>query len=580
MKKGSGCVTIFGGIFFLIGLGIFIWGLSSAYDIWRSGDWVPVSAQVSSIDQTVSTDDEGTTTYGVTGHYEYEFQGQKYQSSQLSFYGGTDNIGSYQQNLFLRLNSAEQGGRTVSAFVNPEDPTEAVIDRTMRWGMLGFQGIFLLVFGGVGLGIMIFAWRSGRKLQRQQALQGEHHSEPWLWREEWQSNRLSANTRSGFLFLLFFAIIWNAISLPGVIAVMQEGNLMDEPAKLLVFLFPLVGLVLLAIAVTLYLRHKKYGQTELVLTDMPFAIGGNTRGQVIVRGPLETNAEAVISLTCQRKYQTGTGKNRTTRTTILWQSDQRAYAESQFDGSHHFEFNFEIPKGQPQSNDSNPSDKIEWVLLIERKQPGVDLKLNFDVPAFVVAHREAIEPADEDLFMSADSKNAFNENGAGSMAGDWRQLGIVERINNLGTSYYFPALRQKSAAISMLIFGLIFSGVGFGSYFMGAPIIFLIAFGLIGLLMLYFSLNVMFYRTEVTVGSGTLHVAGGLLSTGQTQAVPRSSIKDILSRSNMSVGNKSYYNIYAELNDGKKIVLAKYLMHSGDIDAFINRLKRELGMIR
>ncbi|WP_223671299.1 DUF3592 domain-containing protein [Kangiella shandongensis] len=576
MKKGSGCATIFGGIFFLAGLGIFAWGLSSAYDIWRSGDWVPVSAQVSAIDQTVSTDDEGSTTYGVTGHFQYEFQGQQYQSNQLSFYSGTDNIGHYQQELYYRLNSAEEKGRTVTALVNPEDPTQAVVDRTMRWGMLGFQSIFLLVFGGVGLGIMIFAWRSGRKLQRQQGLQDEHHSEPWLWREEWQSNRLSANTRSGFLFLLFFAIVWNGISLPGVIAVMQEGNLMDKPEKLLVFLFPLVGLILLAIAVTLYLRHKKYGQSQMVLKDMPFAIGGKTRGEVMVRGPLEMNAEAVITLTCQRKYKTGTGKNRSTRTTILWQSDQRTYAENQFDGSHRFEFNFDIPKNQPQSDDSNPSDKIEWVLLIERKQPGVDLKLAFDVPAFVVAHREAIEPAEEDLFMSTDSDNSFSDNGAG----DWRRLGIEETINNLGTSYYFPALRQKSAAISMLIFGLVFSGAGVGSYFMGAPIIFLIAFGLIGLLMLYFSLNVMFYRTEVTVGSGTLHVAAGLLSADQTQAIPRSSVKDISSRSNMSVGNKRYYNIYAELNDGKKVVLAKYLTHSADIEGFIDKLKRELGMTR
>ncbi|AOE50541.1 DUF3592 domain-containing protein [Kangiella sediminilitoris] len=577
MKKGVGCLTVFGAIFFIAGIGIFLSGVSESYDVWRSQEWRPVMVELSSVEQTVSTDDEGSTTYGVEGRFQYEYQGQSYTSNQMSFYSGTDNIGGFQKNLYRKLNSAKKQNRPIRAYVNPEDPSEAVIDRTMRWGMLGFHSIFLLVFGGVGLGIIIASLRSGRKLNKQKALQAEHEAEPWLWKEEWQTNHFKSNTSRSFWFLLVFSIIWNVISVPAVIGVMNEGGLREEPAKLLVFLFPLVGIILLSSAVTLYLRHKKYGSSELIVEETPFAIGGTTSGELLINGPIEGNGEVMLSLTCQRKYQTGTGKNRTTRTTIIWQSDRRAYAENRYDGSHRLKFSFDIPKGVPQSNSKNPSDKIEWIFRAERKQPGVDLKLDYEVPAFNVAHREAIEPAEEDLFMSS-SKQSSSGSGNGTMAGDWTRLGIVESVNNWGTSYTFPAFRHKGAALSTVLFGLIFSAIGIGSYFGDASIIFLIMFCLFGFVIFYFGLKFMLYKSEVTVGSGALHVANGMLGTGSKTKISRSEVADITSSTNMSVGNKSYYNVQAELTNGKKVAIAKYLTHTGDVDAFIHKLKQELGM--
>ena len=36
-------------------------------------------------------------------------------------------------------------------WVNPDAPGESIIDRDIRWGLVGFKSIFLFVFGGVGL---------------------------------------------------------------------------------------------------------------------------------------------------------------------------------------------------------------------------------------------------------------------------------------------------------------------------------------------------------------------------------------------------------------------------------------------
>lgn len=161
-KAGAGCLTVFGGIFFVVGVGIFLWGLVSIYDAYQARSWQPVEATITRVEQVISRGDDSTT-YGVNGAFQYQYAGQTYTSSQLNFYTGTDNIGSYQQDFYYRLKQAKENNRTVTAFVNPDNPNEAVIDKEIRWGMLGFHSIFLFVFGGVGLGIMLAGRFAKRK---------------------------------------------------------------------------------------------------------------------------------------------------------------------------------------------------------------------------------------------------------------------------------------------------------------------------------------------------------------------------------------------------------------------------------
>jgi len=51
-------------------------------------------------------------------------------------------------------------GDTILIYINPDDPSDAVIDRGARWAMIGFKSIFLFVFGGIGLGLLNFIWRA------------------------------------------------------------------------------------------------------------------------------------------------------------------------------------------------------------------------------------------------------------------------------------------------------------------------------------------------------------------------------------------------------------------------------------
>ncbi|GAA4350560.1 DUF3592 domain-containing protein [Kangiella taiwanensis] len=568
MKKGTGCLTVFGGIFFLAGLGIFLWGLYASINVWRAQDWSQVDAEAISLNQVTSTND-GSTTYGVQGTYRYHFNGKDYQSEQISFYSGTDNIGDYQQQLYSKLNRARNQQR-LTAFVNPENPEESVLDRTMRWGMLGFYSIFLVVFGGVGLGIILWSRWGAKRLAEKEALQETHSEEPWLWRKEWQGNDFRCQTKSAYKVMLGFAIIWNLISLPGAIGVLHEGNYFKEPLQLLVFLFPLVGIGLIAITVIYYRREKAFGDSKLVLNETPLVIGGRNKGTVIIDGDLKSS-EVMLTLTCQRVTRRRTGKETRTTTKILWQDDQRLAVKQHQSQQFAVDFEVKIPEGWPESSDSDVNNKIEWVLKVEQKQKGPDLQLMFELPAFVVAHRLDAELPEDDLFVQPESYDS-----ASSKGGDWRYLDIVESFSNHGREYYFRPFRHKAVGISTFIIGLVFSSIGVGIFMAESSYLFLIAFGGIGLLLLSIGLHVIFFKSRIAVSSGALICRKGTLFN-KTYRFDKSDIQSISRGSNMSSGDKKYYHIAVNSKDGRKEVIAKYLLNSNDVDDFIQHLNNELG---
>lgn len=568
MKKGSGCLMVFGGVFFLAGVGIFIWGLLSSYDVWRGQNWQPVSAKIMSLELVTSTGDNSTS-YGVKGSYQYQYQGNSYQSNQISFYPGTDNIGSYQKDLHWKLQRARNNQKNVTAYVNPDEPSESVLDRTMRWGMLGFQSIFLFVFGGVGLGIMLWARWGSKKLEKTRTLKELHEDEPWLWREEWQGRYVHSTNKSAYKFIAFFAAIWNLISLPATIAVIHEGNLLKEPLKLLVFLFPLVGLVMIGVAVLYYLRDKKYGESKVELKQMPLAIAGKSSGTVIINGDI-AHQEVMLTLSCQRVVRRRTGKETRTTTTLVWQDDQRLQARQIQPNEYRLDFNIKIPKGLPESSNSDPNNKIEWLLKVEQKQKGPDLKIMFELPAFVVAHRLEEEPIAEDLF----SEQSVSQSEA--KGGDWRYLGIVESYNNYGKEYYFKPFRHKGLGIATLLFGLIFTAIGAGIFIADTSWLFLIVFGGFGLVVLLIGVNILLFRSRISTSSGSLQCRKGAIIP-RNYSFNTAEIDDIVRDSNMSSGDKRYYHVAVKTTAGKKEVIAKHLLKSNDVDDFIAQLKSDIG---
>ena len=127
---------LFPGVFLVAGLAVmFFVGLKPVFQYWHSSSWdrVPATVLSSTLNRSYS---DGSTTYSVSARYRYDYNGRSYANDTVSQYGGSDNFDDYWQRLASRLESARSRGRTVMAWVNPANPSEAFLDRTLRWGSL------------------------------------------------------------------------------------------------------------------------------------------------------------------------------------------------------------------------------------------------------------------------------------------------------------------------------------------------------------------------------------------------------------------------------------------------------------
>ena len=186
------------------------------YDGNRANDWVRVKADLQ--------------TYGNgTISYTYKFGEKTYVGDRLgsSVIGGTDNMDSWHEDVDAYLSEAKTGGKPIHIWVNPDNPKESMLDRSIRWKFLMFASVFGLAFGGVGLGAfiaMIVTLLPEGVKKRAPKLRKDVKDVGALW---------------GFTFF------WSVISFPVAILFIPQIVEDGEWLGLIVLLFPLVGVLLI-----------------------------------------------------------------------------------------------------------------------------------------------------------------------------------------------------------------------------------------------------------------------------------------------------------------------------------------------
>lgn len=144
------------------GLGILLFMTAPmVYDWARMQTWHSVPAQVESAALQSQKSSKGSTSYSVSTHYRYQVDGVEYTGSRASLTTRADNIGSFQEQLCYRLQSAERRGEPVPVWVNPAQPTESIVDRSLRPGLLALQLGLALAFGAFGGHLLV---RMGRTM--------------------------------------------------------------------------------------------------------------------------------------------------------------------------------------------------------------------------------------------------------------------------------------------------------------------------------------------------------------------------------------------------------------------------------
>ena len=532
--------------------------------------WTPVQATVTQAGyETHSGDDSDT--YEAYAHYTYAIRGQLYYGDRVSLAGGADNIGDYQQDLGNRLRDALHRQVPVTAYVNPADPTDAVIDREIRWGLVGFKAIFLFVFGGVGLGMMVWSILAPKEKDKSDP---RYADAPWLANDAWQSPVIRSGSKSAMWFAWGFALFWNLVSSPLPFVIRRELVENGNTLALVGLLFPLVGAGLLYWAVTRTLEWRRFGPAPVTLDPFPGSIGGHVGGTIDVRLPHDPGHRFSLTLTSLKSYESGSGDNRSRKESAQWQDTQVAHASAGPNGTR-LSFRFDVPDGLRASDATQDNDTYYlWRLSLRAALAGTDIDRDYEIPVYATG----VESKALAGFPVESAKSEQREIDLQAI----REL-VDVRHDMHGKRLLYPMGRHLWNGLIGMLIGAVFAGAGWFLAMREAHWIMGSVFGLVGSLIAVSGFYYLFNSLEVIQSGGTVRTVRRILGIPVKRAeFLRSDFLRFERKSTMQTqsGNRHvmYYTLYGLRQNGSKLVLGEGFRGANQADAAAAFLARELGL--
>lgn len=385
-------------------------------------------------------------------------------------------------------------------------------------------------------------------------------NKPWLSEKKWAENRIASGSKIEHYFLWGFAIIWLLLTSP-ILFDFDEiwRKTQRDPITGVAFLFPLVGVGLLVAAFRSTQKWLKFGRTPLVLDPFPGALGGHVGGTIETTITFDPEMIGNVTLQCLHSYVSGTGKNRSRKEKVKWQTDGICHVQPGQLGAT-FSFRFDVPDDLPITDLEKGASYYLWRVLVNAKLDGPDFSRSYNIPVFNTGESSVtLLEGTEDHHATVDA----------AMVG-------VESIANIetipgGLQAYFPAFQRPAMGISAVMFGLIFAAAGIGAGYGGAPLIFPVVFSLMGGLIALFGVFYLGKSLQIQVTNEGVtsrrFLFGYPLSTKQMTAskIAKLAIKD---GATMSSGRKTtvFYQLVAESADGMKLPLAERLTSRAEVE--------------
>jgi hypothetical protein len=378
MKSRSRTASIFLLFFGLpfAGVGLFVGSL--AYRATAEGEqmrqWQVVTGRLLETELVTSRGDKSTT-YRATARYRYVVDGRPYEGERVGLHRGSDNIGAWHADRHRELQQALREGGAIPVYVNPADPSQAVLFPGARRELLWFYALFGGVFALAGLGISTGGVVAFIKSRSSGRLAAAFPAEPWRWRADWAAGRVRSSTRAAAIGLMCFAVFWSVFVSVFLILALQNPRDVPVPAWVVIGLFQCIGLALLAWSVRSLLVAKRYGAAIFHLASVPGVLGGSLAGVVALPSYAEPYESYRVSLACERQVRRG--KNTSTET--VWSAEREldpAALPARMDGVQ-VPVLFGLPLDLPPSG-----HPVTWRLRVRAKQPGVDVDVQFEVPVF------------------------------------------------------------------------------------------------------------------------------------------------------------------------------------------------------
>lgn len=580
----------------------------TAWPMWQTwkdaNHWQPVTARLLAIHGS-DTDSRAD--------YQYDYGGSSYQGNRVSLAGFKDNIGSYHRDIQDRLRQVLRDGGLLQIWVNPDYPSQAVIDRDMRWGLFALVSGFCSTFALIGLLVVLASlrslgkspepgrprlWEMRKAWKQAQGTDGntqsfvefcEQHYAPddtadnsdtppadWRARKGWEQAVIRSDAGKSQWFYWIFCVLWNAVSTPLLFVLPGEvsgGNY----AALFGLLFPLVGLILLYMAILRSLEFRRFGRVLLHMDPYPGAIGGHVGGYLqLTRLDYQHASEArelSVKLECVYSYVSGSGKNRSRREKIKWAEQGRPRVARAAEGVN-LEFRFGVPADLPQADVEHSGAYHFWRLTVNADIPGVDLGRSYNIPVFATGATS--NHGQHDISAQVAARRQQESDAArlaiGSGKFDIEGLSRALRFSNEGDRIRmrYPMFRNKLLTLFAAIFG---GGFGFACYSMaemasdgglfGAFIfVFAIPFFLVALVASIAALYLPFNNLRVDIRQGEASVLRRwLIIPIYRRRLQRGDIRHLELKRSGSTGQGvdkiEHFKIRAEDANGSKVTLAE-----------------------
>lgn len=579
LKKQKGFslfLFLFGSAFFGFAAAFFTFVIFPQLSDWyRMQDWKPVNATIISA-KLNSNYSDGSTTYSVSAKYSYEYQGRAYKNNRVSISEGNDNIGSYQEDLFRRVERQRNDDEPVRIWIDPNNPSDSIIDRGMRWGLFAFEMVFVVIFGGIGgvvIAVSIFSKMKLGRNRKAKVIRNENTIDNY---DSENPPVIRSNVIGRFIGAWLFTIVWNGIAAPATIFAMQEYMEKQEPLLLLVLLFPAVGVWLFVYAFKSTMEFIRFGRMELIPDPYPGSIGGNVGGTIELKEEYNLATKYELSLSCIHVYYTtsGTGKNRSRskHEKLVWQRDGVAKSDS-CDVGTSLEFCFDIPENLPASS-GDSDDYHEWRLGLKADLPGVDLDREFTIPV-ETGIRESNAHIQQAQVVSSPEDMEIPE----------KFLQIQDTLE--GVELYYPPLKSGLYSVFKLLLGMAFVGfiswIGFSAAKTTEEIslfiyFFVAVFGLIIALGIGFSLYQLLHTLKITIGGGRVVSVSQMLFPIKTKQIVIYEIKKVEKSKSFQANSAgstpaAYYKIEAIGINGEKVCVARGVKGEQLADAIIAKIE-------
>ncbi len=433
--------------------------------------------------------------------------------------------------------------------------------------------VFGVVFCSVGFGLMFLALTGRKRYARQQNLQREHPTEPWLWRADWAAGRVKSKTEGTMIGSWVGTILWNLISWPVAIFVVPAAVRQKGPVAYIALFFPAIGILLLVSAIRQSIAFREFGKTFFEMASVPGVVGRELKGSIQARFPHSPDHGVSLRLSSAHRYTTGSGDNQTTHENILWRTEAELNSGQLCPGptGTTIPVAFRIPVNAQPTERVDPRDEFLWLLEATANVPGVDYHDVFEVPVFRT--KDTPTEAEEEA-----GETAFGVHAPEAL----RPAQLIVRVRQIaeGTEFYFPAARNKSFAVSTTVFAAIFGGIAYGLTYTRAPFIFPLAFGLFAVLIGYITVQMWFGTTRVVIGN-SLTSQSGLLGGGKVRQTAFSDVASISDKITAQQGGGTgtpYYDIEMMLRDGKKLTLGRTLRDKRETEWLVCEMRRLTGL--